>query len=136
MLAVRSAVPATYAVREFVEIGGKFCGADRSPLQADSSIGSSTEVSGKKCRWLLACQHFSLSSNSVSRGRFGAQFPRGGGALSTGGGGAPWGGPRHPGCPRGTYISITMGVPQKILFGSKSHRYLATGCRPGKSRSR
>jgi hypothetical protein len=46
MLAVRSAVPATYAVREFVEIGGKFCGADRSPLQADSSIGSSTEVSG------------------------------------------------------------------------------------------
>ena len=51
MLAVRSAVPATYAVREFVEIGGKFCGADRSPLQAYSSTGSSTEVSGKKCRW-------------------------------------------------------------------------------------
>ena len=111
------------------------------------------------------------SSNSVSRGRFGAQFLRAGGErFSTGGGGAwvlareldcgvktggvleipptthtditvivhirrTWGGPRHPGCPRGTYISITMGVPQKYFLVqiSQVFSYL---CRPGKSRSR
>jgi hypothetical protein len=127
MLAVRSAVPATYVVPEFVEIGEKFCGADRSPLQADSSTGSSTEVSDKKCRWLLACRHFSLSSNSVSRGRFGAQFLRAAGERSPLGEGVPpGGGPRPPHAAQGPPCLCIIVSTARILLPSKPNRYYIT----------